>query len=84
MQQVQDFFQHAKLTPEERNTTLTAVLGQGWTLVENRDAIYKEFLFKDFNQVIFQINICNYLSKGKKYNFIVLHFLQFFYVFCVL
>ncbi|KAJ8925681.1 hypothetical protein NQ315_009528 [Exocentrus adspersus] len=41
---------HAKLTPEERNTTLTAILNQGWTLVENRDAIYKEFLFKDFNQ----------------------------------
>ncbi|XP_018568937.1 pterin-4-alpha-carbinolamine dehydratase [Anoplophora glabripennis] len=41
---------HAKLSPEERNTTLTAVLNQGWNLVENRDAIYKEFLFKDFNQ----------------------------------
>jgi hypothetical protein len=22
----------------------------GWTMVEGRDAIYKEFLFKDFNQ----------------------------------
>ncbi|CAH1117345.1 unnamed protein product [Phaedon cochleariae] len=41
---------HTKLTPEERNTTLAAILGKGWSLVENRDAIYKEFLFKDFNQ----------------------------------
>ncbi|KAG5885360.1 hypothetical protein JTB14_035164 [Gonioctena quinquepunctata] len=40
----------AKLTAEERNTTLAALLGQGWNLVENRDAIHKEFLFKDFNQ----------------------------------
>lgn len=24
----------------------------GWTMVEGRDAIYKEFLFKDFNEVI--------------------------------
>ncbi|KAJ8974046.1 hypothetical protein NQ317_008987 [Molorchus minor] len=41
---------HAKLTSEERNSTLAAILNQGWTLVEGRDAIHKEFIFKDFNQ----------------------------------
>ena len=25
----------------------------GWTMVEGRDAIYKEFMFKDFNEVKF-------------------------------
>ncbi|XP_019865134.2 pterin-4-alpha-carbinolamine dehydratase [Aethina tumida] len=40
----------AKLTTEERNTTLSALLNQGWSMVNNRDAIYKEYLFKDFNQ----------------------------------
>ncbi|CAG9764712.1 unnamed protein product [Ceutorhynchus assimilis] len=39
-----------KLTPEERNTQLNALLGKGWTVQNNRDAINKEFLFKDFNQ----------------------------------
>ncbi|XP_023014810.1 pterin-4a-carbinolamine dehydratase [Leptinotarsa decemlineata] len=41
---------HAKLTPEERDTTLKSLISQGWNLVDTRDAIYKEFLFKDFNQ----------------------------------
>lgn len=31
---------------------LEPLLAKGWTLVNGRDAIYKEFLFKDFNQVI--------------------------------
>ena len=26
------------------------LLTEGWTMVKERDAIYKEFLFKDFNQ----------------------------------
>ncbi|CAG9860030.1 unnamed protein product, partial [Phyllotreta striolata] len=39
-----------KLTPEERNTALSPLLNKGWSMVENRDAIYKEYLFKDFNQ----------------------------------
>ncbi|CAH0551001.1 unnamed protein product [Brassicogethes aeneus] len=38
------------LTPEQRSTTLAALLTHGWIMVENRDAIYKEYLFKDFNQ----------------------------------
>jgi len=39
-----------KLDEEERNTTLPSLRKSGWTEVEGRDAIYKEFLFKDFNQ----------------------------------
>ena len=39
-----------KLDEEERNTTLPFLRKSGWTEVESRDAIYKEFLFKDFNQ----------------------------------
>nr|CAH7721254.1 unnamed protein product [Callosobruchus chinensis] len=41
---------HAKLTEEERSTTLAPLLKQGWNIVDGRDAIHKEFLFKDFNQ----------------------------------
>lgn len=40
----------AKLTEQERAEKLQPLLDAGWTLVEGRDAIYKEFLFKDFNQ----------------------------------
>ncbi|XP_077524981.1 pterin-4a-carbinolamine dehydratase [Amblyomma americanum] len=40
----------AKLTEEERKTSLTPLLDAGWTKVKDRDAIYKEFLFKNFNQ----------------------------------
>jgi len=39
-----------QLSEEERSTTLTPLKVAGWTLVEGRDAIYKEFIFKDFNQ----------------------------------
>ena len=39
-----------KLDEEERNTALSSLRKAGWTEVEGRDAIYKEFLFKDFNQ----------------------------------
>lgn len=40
----------AKLTEQERAEKLQPLLDAGWTLVEGRDAIYKEFLLKDFNQ----------------------------------
>lgn len=43
---------NAKLNESERTTELGPLLAKGWTLVEGRDAIYKEFIFKDFNQVI--------------------------------
>jgi len=39
-----------KLDEEGRNTALPSLHKAGWTAVEGRDAIYKEFLFKDFNQ----------------------------------
>jgi len=40
-----------KLTGEERDTKLLELKQAGWTEVEGRDAIYKEFVFKNFNQV---------------------------------
>nr|CAD7592697.1 unnamed protein product [Timema genevievae] len=39
-----------KLTVEDRQKTLAPLFSNGWSLVENRDAIYKEFLFKNFNE----------------------------------
>nr|XP_036212841.1 pterin-4-alpha-carbinolamine dehydratase isoform X4 [Bactrocera oleae] len=39
----------AKLTEQERSELLQPILAAGWSLVDNRDAIYKEFLFSDFN-----------------------------------
>ncbi|CAD7085051.1 unnamed protein product [Hermetia illucens] len=39
-----------KLTEQERAEQLQPLLSAGWSMVEGRDAIYKEFLFKDFNQ----------------------------------
>ncbi|KAL8598432.1 hypothetical protein ACOMHN_032709 [Nucella lapillus] len=40
----------AKLTEEERTTTLTPLTSSGWSIVDGRDAIFKEFLFKDFKE----------------------------------
>ncbi|XP_060591419.1 pterin-4-alpha-carbinolamine dehydratase-like [Ruditapes philippinarum] len=39
-----------KLSDEERSSKLEPLKTSGWTMVEGRDAIYKEFLFKDFNE----------------------------------
>ncbi|XP_050297003.1 probable pterin-4-alpha-carbinolamine dehydratase [Anthonomus grandis grandis] len=39
-----------KLTQEERSTQLEELLSKGWTVQNDRDAIYKEFLFKNFNE----------------------------------
>lgn len=41
---------HTKLTAGERDAVLRPLIEQGWNVIESRDAIYKEFLFKDFNQ----------------------------------
>ncbi|XP_017472953.1 PREDICTED: pterin-4-alpha-carbinolamine dehydratase isoform X1 [Rhagoletis zephyria] len=38
-----------KLTEQERSELLQPLLDAGWSLVNGRDAIYKEYLFKDFN-----------------------------------
>ncbi|XP_050099413.1 pterin-4-alpha-carbinolamine dehydratase isoform X2 [Anopheles aquasalis] len=41
----------AKLTDAERAEKLQPLLDNGgWAMVEKRDAIYKEYLFADFNQ----------------------------------
>ena len=39
------------MTDQERSEVLQPLIASGgWKMVEGRDAIYKEFLFKDFNQ----------------------------------
>lgn len=39
-----------KLNEEERNSDLPTLLEAGWVETEGRDAIYKEFLFENFNE----------------------------------
>ncbi|XP_034961367.1 pterin-4-alpha-carbinolamine dehydratase 2 isoform X1 [Zootoca vivipara] len=38
------------LTTEERNQVLHELKASGWSELTERDAIYKEFIFKTFNQ----------------------------------
>jgi len=38
-----------KLTDEDRDRDLPALLKTGWEMVDDRDAIRKTFRFKDFN-----------------------------------
>ncbi|VDM58066.1 unnamed protein product [Angiostrongylus costaricensis] len=40
----------AKLSDQQRTELLRPILAQGWKTVEGRDAIRKEFQFKDFNE----------------------------------
>lgn len=39
-----------KLSDTDRVDMIDPLMKVGWTMVEGRDAIYKEFVFKDFNQ----------------------------------
>ncbi|XP_042192596.1 pterin-4-alpha-carbinolamine dehydratase isoform X2 [Callorhinchus milii] len=39
-----------RLNPEEREQFLPNLRAVGWVEVDGRDAIYKEFIFKNFNQ----------------------------------
>lgn len=39
------------MNENQRNTLVTPLVQQGWTVLSDRDALYKEFLFKDFIQV---------------------------------
>ncbi|KAL3884868.1 hypothetical protein ACJMK2_024968 [Sinanodonta woodiana] len=39
-----------KLTEAERDSKIRPLLENGWKMVEGRDAIFKQFLFKNFNQ----------------------------------
>lgn len=45
------------LTMEEREHLLPMMRNAQWVEVVGRDAIYKEFLFKDFNQVITSVKL---------------------------
>ncbi|EZA53907.1 hypothetical protein DMN91_009943 [Ooceraea biroi] len=40
----------SKLTEKEREESLTPLKATGWIVQSNRDAIYKEFAFNDFNE----------------------------------
>lgn len=39
-----------KLTEEQRKEQLKPLFDAGWTMVKDRDAMYKEYLFKNFNE----------------------------------
>ncbi|XP_063693610.1 putative pterin-4-alpha-carbinolamine dehydratase [Bolinopsis microptera] len=39
-----------KLSDEQRSVDLAAIIEKGWKLQDDRDAIHKEFLFRDFNE----------------------------------
>ena len=39
-----------KLTQQGRDVDLQSLLASGWSMVEGRDAITRDFKFKDFNQ----------------------------------
>lgn len=39
------------LTSEERTSSLNELRFRGWNIVDNRDAIHKEFVFRDFVEV---------------------------------
>lgn len=45
------------LTLEEREQLLPMLRSAQWAEVVGRDALYKEFIFKDFNQVSSHINL---------------------------
>ncbi|KAM4678008.1 pterin-4-alpha-carbinolamine dehydratase 2 isoform 2-T2 [Discoglossus pictus] len=53
------------LTPEERNQALQELQTLGWTEISARDAIYKEYIFKNFNQVQITLTThdCGRLTK---------------------
>lgn len=38
------------MTDQERVELLQPLLSSGWSMVTDRDAIYKEFMFKNFNE----------------------------------
>lgn len=40
----------SKLTEKERDSILASLLSNGWKLMDNRDAIIKEYTFSDFNE----------------------------------
>lgn len=59
-------FQPTKLTEKERAELLQPLFSNKWTLVENRDAIYKEYNFSNFIEVCI-LNLI-IISKPHTYN----------------
>lgn len=51
------------LTEEERAHLLPLLHNAQWVEVVGRDAIYKEFIFKDFNQVSHRVQACDPLTS---------------------
>ena len=47
------WFQASDSKRAKLDVDLEPLKSAGWTMVEGRDAIYKEFMFKDFNEVRF-------------------------------
>jgi 4a-hydroxytetrahydrobiopterin dehydratase len=39
---------NTKLIPQDRDTDLAVLIGNGWSMVQDRDAIFKQFKFKSF------------------------------------
>lgn len=53
------------MTELERKELLQPLLSNGWSLVEGRDAIYREFLFKNFNEAFgFMTNVAIQADKA--------------------
>lgn len=44
-------FQAGKLSEDDRKHFLGPLFQKGWSVQDNRDALYKEFKFKNFNEV---------------------------------
>lgn len=51
------------LTEEERAHILPLLRNAQWVEVVGRDAIYKEFIFKDFNQVLASLSNITFKLK---------------------
>ena len=49
-----------KLTDNERKVHVVPLLENGWSMVNGRDAIQKEFSFKDFNEVQQHFSFINF------------------------
>lgn len=66
----------SKLSPEEREQNLSPLLSTGWTVQAKRDAIYKEFVFKNFNEVCYMnIAVYNYYDLVVQLSDITFQFL---------
>ncbi|XP_040611985.1 pterin-4-alpha-carbinolamine dehydratase 2 isoform X1 [Mesocricetus auratus] len=53
------------LTAEERNQLISGLKAAGWSELSERDAIYKEFTFKNFNQVTLRCECSDELGHSR-------------------